>query len=71
MRPHETFREPYRKFFHCEVVRSPLCHEVDIDDILGTCCVLDLPTYCMVHRHTHTDIQADRHTETCRQIHMD
>ena len=48
MRPYETFREPSRKFFDCEIVRSPICQEIDIDSILGTCCVLDLPTYSLV-----------------------
>ena len=48
MRPHETFREPYRKFFDCELVRSPFYQEIDIDSILGMCCVLDLATYCLV-----------------------
>lgn len=48
MRPHETFREPSRKFFDRELVRSPICREIDLDSILGTCSVLDLATYCMV-----------------------
>ena len=48
MRPGETFRERYRKFFERELIRSPIHDEIDINAILGTCCVLDLPTYCTV-----------------------
>jgi len=48
VRPHETYREANRRFFDCEVVRSPVCQQVDIDSILGICCVLDLATYSLV-----------------------
>lgn len=48
MRPHETFHEANRRFFPCEVFRAPLYHVVPLDAIMGTCCVMDLATYCKV-----------------------
>lgn len=48
MRPHETFHEASRRFFPCEVFRAPLYHVVPLDAIMGTCCVMDLATYCKV-----------------------
>jgi len=46
MRPHETFHEPSRRFFPCEVFRAPLYHVIPVDAIVGVCCVMDLSTYC-------------------------
>ncbi|KAF2353483.1 SET domain [Trinorchestia longiramus] len=46
LRPHETFHEPWRKFFPNEVIRSPLCDILPLDMIVNHCWVLDLNTYC-------------------------
>lgn len=45
VRPHETFHEPYRKFFANEVFRIPLYDIIPLEAIIGTCCVLDLNTF--------------------------
>ena len=45
-RPHETFHEPSRKFFVNEVFRMPLYDIIPLEAVLGTCIVMDLPTYC-------------------------
>jgi hypothetical protein len=46
LRPQETFHEPSRKFFPNEVFRVPMYEIIPINVIIGTCCVLDLTTYC-------------------------
>ncbi|KAK6179037.1 hypothetical protein SNE40_011484 [Patella caerulea] len=46
VRPHETFHEPTRKFFPNEVFRLPTLEIVPIETMIGTCCVMDLYTYC-------------------------
>ncbi|ESO11865.1 hypothetical protein HELRODRAFT_190066 [Helobdella robusta] len=46
VRPHETFHEPNRKFFPNEVFRTPRYHVIPIENVVGTCCVMDLNTYC-------------------------
>lgn len=46
LRPHETFHEPSRKFFHNEVFRVPIYEVLPIDTIWRQCWVLDVPTYC-------------------------
>jgi len=48
LRPHETFHEPTRRFFHCELFRVPLYDLVPLDAIVGLCCIMDLHTYCRV-----------------------
>jgi histone-lysine N-methyltransferase ASH1L len=44
--PHETFHEPSRKFFPNEVFRMPLYEMIPLETIIGSCCVMDLNTYC-------------------------
>lgn len=46
LRPHETFHEPNRKFFHNEVFRVPIYEVLPLDTIWGQCWVMDIPTYC-------------------------
>lgn len=46
LRPHETFHEPWRKFFPNEVIRSPLCEILPLDMVINHCWVLDLNSYC-------------------------
>ncbi|KAK6643918.1 hypothetical protein RUM43_000183 [Polyplax serrata] len=46
LRPHETYHEPTRKFFHNEVMRVPLYEVVPLDLIMNHCWVLDVNTYC-------------------------
>lgn len=46
LRPHETFHEPTRKFYHNEVLRVPLYEILPLECIAGVCWVLDLATYC-------------------------
>ncbi len=41
LRPHETFHEPTRKFFHNEVFRVSLYEVLPLDTIWGRCSVLD------------------------------
>lgn len=45
LRPHETFHEPNRKFFHNEVFRVPIYEVLPLDTIWGQCWVMDIPTY--------------------------
>ncbi|KAK8768560.1 hypothetical protein V5799_014975 [Amblyomma americanum] len=46
LRPHETFHEPTRKFYHNEVLRVPLYEILPLECVAGVCWVLDLATYC-------------------------
>lgn len=46
LRPHETFHEPNRKFFHNEVFRVPIYEVLPLDTIWKKCWVMDIPTYC-------------------------
>jgi hypothetical protein len=46
LRPHETYHEPTRKFFHNEVMRVPLYEVVPLDLIMNHCWVMDLGTFC-------------------------
>uniref|UniRef100_T1IMB6 Ubiquitin-activating enzyme E1 C-terminal domain-containing protein n=1 Tax=Strigamia maritima TaxID=126957 RepID=T1IMB6_STRMM len=46
LRPHETYHEPNRKFFHNEVFRVPIYDIISLDSVQGLCCVMDLNTYC-------------------------
>lgn len=46
LRPHETFHEPTRKFYPCEILRSPLYEVVPIELVMGRCWVLDPTTFC-------------------------
>uniref|UniRef100_A0A336KMV7 CSON011870 protein n=1 Tax=Culicoides sonorensis TaxID=179676 RepID=A0A336KMV7_CULSO len=46
LRPHETYHEPTRKFYPCEILRSPLYEVVPIELIMGRCWVLDPTTFC-------------------------
>ncbi|CAF4826885.1 unnamed protein product [Pieris macdunnoughi] len=46
LRPHETFHEPTRKFFHNEVMRVPLYEAVPIELVMSQCWVMDLNTFC-------------------------
>ena len=48
LRPHETFHEPTRRFFHCELFRVPLYDLVPLDAVVGLCTIMDLQTYCRV-----------------------
>lgn len=52
LRPHETYHEPTRKFFHNEVMRVPLYEVVPLDLIMNHCWVLDLNTYCKGERYS-------------------
>ncbi|XP_068108690.1 histone-lysine N-methyltransferase ASH1L isoform X2 [Hyperolius riggenbachi] len=45
-RPHETHHAPSRKFYHNELFRVPLYEIIPLEAVVGTCCVLDLYTYC-------------------------
>ncbi|KAM9623257.1 histone-lysine N-methyltransferase ASH1L isoform 6-T7 [Morphnus guianensis] len=45
-RPHETHHSPSRKFYHNELFRVPLYEIIPLEAVVGTCCVLDLYTYC-------------------------
>ncbi|PIO26284.1 hypothetical protein AB205_0087180, partial [Aquarana catesbeiana] len=45
-RPHETHHAPSRKFYHNELFRMPLYEIIPLEAVVGTCCVLDLYTYC-------------------------
>ena len=45
LRPHETFHEPSRKFFHNEVFRVPLHEVLPLDTIWGQCWVMDPATF--------------------------
>lgn len=40
------FTNPHGSFFHNEVLRIPLYEIVPLECVVGTCCVLDLATYC-------------------------
>lgn len=46
LRPHETYHEPTRRFFHNEVMRVPLYEAVPVDLVIRHCWVLDLNTFC-------------------------
>ncbi|KAM9686551.1 histone-lysine N-methyltransferase ASH1L isoform 3-T3 [Trichechus inunguis] len=45
-RPHETHHSPSRRFYHNELFRMPLYEIIPLEAVVGTCCVLDLYTYC-------------------------
>ncbi|KAM9293897.1 LOW QUALITY PROTEIN: histone-lysine N-methyltransferase ASH1L [Gastrophryne carolinensis] len=45
-RPHETHHAPSRRFYHNELFRVPLYEIIPLEAVVGTCCVLDLYTYC-------------------------
>lgn len=45
LRPHETFHEPTRKFFHNEVFKVSLYEVLPLDTIWGRCSVLDPTTF--------------------------
>ncbi|XP_069806925.1 histone-lysine N-methyltransferase ASH1L [Dendropsophus ebraccatus] len=45
-RPHETHHSPSRKFYHNELFRVPLYEIIPLEAVVGTCCVLDLYTFC-------------------------
>ncbi|XP_041429947.1 histone-lysine N-methyltransferase ASH1L, partial [Xenopus laevis] len=45
-RPHETHHSPSRKFYYNELFRVPLYEIIPLEAVVGTCCVLDLYTYC-------------------------
>ncbi|XP_063802675.1 histone-lysine N-methyltransferase ASH1L [Pseudophryne corroboree] len=45
-RPHETHHSPSRRFYHNELFRVPLYEIIALEAVVGTCCVLDLYTYC-------------------------
>ncbi|XP_036298649.1 histone-lysine N-methyltransferase ASH1L isoform X1 [Pipistrellus kuhlii] len=47
-RPHETHHSPSRRFYHNELFRVPLYEIIPLEAVVGTCCVLDLYTYCKV-----------------------
>lgn len=55
-RPHETHHSPSRRFYHNELFRVPLYEIIPLEAVVGTCCVLDLYTYCKGETHacTHT-----------------
>ncbi len=46
LRPHETYHEPSRKFYHNEVFRVPIYEVLPLDTIWRQCWVLDVPTFC-------------------------
>ncbi|XP_076465119.1 uncharacterized protein LOC143296954 isoform X2 [Babylonia areolata] len=46
LRPHETYHEPNRKFFHNELFRYPQYETYPLEQIAGKCVVMDLNTYC-------------------------
>ncbi len=43
--PRETYHEPTRKFFHNEVLRSPNNEWAALEEVRGTCAVLDRSTF--------------------------
>lgn len=45
-RPHETHHSPSRRFYHIELFRVPIYEIIPLEAVVGTCCVLDLYTYC-------------------------
>ncbi|TNM93143.1 hypothetical protein fugu_018545 [Takifugu bimaculatus] len=45
-RPHETHHSPSRRFYKNELFRMPLYEIIPLEAVVGTCCVLDLYTYC-------------------------
>ncbi|KAM5129489.1 histone-lysine N-methyltransferase ASH1L [Mantella aurantiaca] len=45
-RPHETHHAPSRNFYRNELFRIPLYEIIPLEAVVGTCCVLDLYTYC-------------------------
>ncbi|KAK1805371.1 hypothetical protein P4O66_019681 [Electrophorus voltai] len=45
-RPHETHHSPSRRFYHNELFRVPLYEIIPLEAVVGTCCVLDLYTFC-------------------------
>ncbi|TRY65112.1 hypothetical protein DNTS_009668 [Danionella cerebrum] len=45
-RPHETHHSPSRRFYQNELFRVPLYEIIPLEAVVGTCCVLDLYTYC-------------------------
>ncbi|XP_056154274.1 histone-lysine N-methyltransferase ASH1L [Lampris incognitus] len=45
-RPHETHHSPSRRFYQKELFRMPLYEIIPLEAVVGTCCVLDLYTYC-------------------------
>ncbi|XP_034455973.1 histone-lysine N-methyltransferase ASH1L isoform X1 [Hippoglossus hippoglossus] len=45
-RPHETHHSPSRRFYQNELFRMPLYEIIPLESVVGTCCVLDLYTYC-------------------------
>lgn len=45
LRPHETFREPTRKFYSNELMQYGLVETIDIDLVMARCWVLDNHTY--------------------------
>ncbi|XP_058876943.1 histone-lysine N-methyltransferase ASH1L-like [Acipenser ruthenus] len=45
-RPHETHHSPSRRFYHNELFRVPLYEIIPLEAVVGTCCMLDLYTYC-------------------------
>ena len=46
LRPHETFHEPNRKFFHNELFRFPTFESYPLEQVGGKCFVMDLNTFC-------------------------
>ncbi|KAL8615959.1 hypothetical protein ACOMHN_034635 [Nucella lapillus] len=46
LRPHETYHEPNRKFFHNELFRYPQYETYPLEQVAGKCVVMDLNTYC-------------------------
>lgn len=55
-RPHETHHSPSRRFYHNELFRVPLYEIIPLEAVVGTCCVLDLYTYCKGETFTHTAV---------------
>lgn len=51
-RPHETHHSPSRRFYQNELFRMPLYEIIPLEAVVGTCCVLDLYTYCKGERKT-------------------
>jgi len=62
LRPHETFHEPTRRFFHCELFRVPLYDLVPLDAVVGLCCIMDLHTYCRVCLNPHSCLNIHVHS---------
>uniref|UniRef100_A0A8C4WVR3 Ash1 (absent, small, or homeotic)-like (Drosophila) n=1 Tax=Eptatretus burgeri TaxID=7764 RepID=A0A8C4WVR3_EPTBU len=46
LRPHETHHAPSRRFYHNELFRVPLYEIIALEAVVGTCCVMDLYTFC-------------------------